>query len=139
MTDKGFTIVELVLIIILLGIMAVLATPRMISLRQEAREANRDFTVSSIQEGLTLYNVQQVTLYEADVYPAALDSAPNGVCVKSANPTRECFSTVLRFGLADGKWTRYFGGLLYRHNDTNTWYWYRSGIGFFMCIANCWE
>jgi type II secretory pathway pseudopilin PulG len=134
---SGFTIIELVLVISLMAILTIAVAPKIIEIRQETFMANRDGIVGSIHSGLHLYRAQQVVLTGLDNYPNSLDGAPNGTCIKRANPIEQCFSTVLKEGITTEDWTRYWGGLLYRHNDTNTWYWYRSGMGFFMCIANC--
>ena len=56
--QSGFTIVELVVVIILLGILAATALPRFIDLDDEANAAAFEGVVGGFQTGLSLYHAQ---------------------------------------------------------------------------------
>lgn len=53
--EKGFTIIELVVVILLLGILTATALPRFIDVTDEARDAVRDATAGGLRTGMALY------------------------------------------------------------------------------------
>ncbi|OGQ23385.1 MAG: hypothetical protein A3I05_05480 [Deltaproteobacteria bacterium RIFCSPLOWO2_02_FULL_44_10] len=100
MKNKGFTLIELILVIAILGILAISALPRFLDLSTEAEQASRDGVVGAVRAGIQLYRANDmVTNGGVGNYPATLDGESNGACAN-------CFDTILTNGVSDGSWTR---------------------------------
>ena len=93
---KGFTLIEMVMIIVILGILAAVAVPKYIDFTASAKTAAEAGVVGGVRSGLFTYFVQ----YKA--YPAALDAATVAACA-SANA---CFGNVLQQGGITSAWTK---------------------------------
>ena len=52
---NGFTLIELIMVMIILGIMAAVAVPRYLDSISNAEEAAEDAVISAIRSGLTQY------------------------------------------------------------------------------------
>lgn len=122
--DKGFTMIELILVISLLGILAVVALPRFFNMSTQARQSARDGIVGSVRSGIALWRANDLVTGGPGNYPATLDGVANGACAS-------CFTTVLDQGITDGRWTK--AGLVYTYNDGTgtTDYTYNPATGAF--------
>jgi len=118
MKRDGFTLLELILIIAILGILAVSALPRFFNLSSEAEQADRDGVVGAVRSGIALYRANDM-LEKGGMgsYPGRLESGSD--C---------CFSTVLIEPVPG--WSRE-GNDSYKHVATNTIYVYDSTKGTF--------
>ena len=55
---KGFTLIELVIVIVLLGILAVIAITRFVDFRKDAERAAEEATVGAIQSGINIQYIK---------------------------------------------------------------------------------
>jgi len=116
---KGFTLIELIMIIVVLGILAAVAVPKYFNLTTDAQAAAEKGVVGGVRSGITTYFANH------KAFPASLDSASIGAC----STTRVCFSNVLDQGAITSDWTkntptRYTG-------PTGTSYTYTAATGSF--------
>ncbi len=105
--EGGFTLIELILVIALLGILAVVALPRFVNLTTGARTAARDGVVGSVRSGIALWRANDLVGGGAGNYPATLDANADGACTT-------CFGTVLEQVVSDTHWTK--AGLVYTYD-----------------------
>ncbi|MGC9513608.1 MAG: type II secretion system protein [Fidelibacterota bacterium] len=74
MKHKGFTLIELVTVIVLLGILAAVAVPRFINVQDDARTAQRAQLRAQISSGLNLYAAKQIVDGSSLPYPTDITS-----------------------------------------------------------------
>ena len=72
--SKGFTLIELVMVIVILGIMAAIAIPKFVSLQDSAREAAADGAIGAIRSAVSMYYGEQATTGTA-TFPATITTA----------------------------------------------------------------
>ena len=97
MNKKGFTLIELVMIIVILGILAVVAIPRYFDLQTQANQSAEDGVVGGVRGGIHTYFAN----YQA--WPSTLDDNASASC----SSTDPCFDNILgQGGISDGSWSK---------------------------------
>ncbi|MBI1909356.1 MAG: prepilin-type N-terminal cleavage/methylation domain-containing protein [Deltaproteobacteria bacterium] len=110
--EKGFTLIELVLVIAILGILAVAALPSFINIVGNAETSARDGVVGAVRAGIANQRALNVAQGGAGNPPATLDPAGNAAC----GTANRCFTGVLQQGVEDGRWAK--NGLAYTYTPT---------------------
>ena len=95
--NKGFTLIELIMVTIILGILAAVAIPRYMATVNMAEEAAEDAVISSIKAGLETYAIEQLMDSGRRTWPdnpwSALETKPSGYTTDATNAD------------VDGEWT----------------------------------
>ena len=119
LNQKGFTLIELVMVIVILAILGAVAIPQYVDLQSEARLASESGVAGGVRAGVLTFFIDPAR-GNRTTYPATLDGvAINTVC-STANP---CFITVLAQGGITDQWQKLATATTYRSsvNGTNVW------------------
>mgnify|MGYP001564048098 FL=1 len=115
MNNKGFTLIELIMVTIILGILAAVAIPRYATSVSAAEAAAEDAVISSIRAGLENYATEQLMSSGRRTWPAnpfdALATKPSGYTTDTSNAD------------ADGEWTFHSGHITHQRNDNTRYKW----------------
>ncbi|MFH1504331.1 MAG: type II secretion system protein [Candidatus Omnitrophota bacterium] len=106
---KGFTMIELVMVIIILAILAAVAIPKFVDMSNEAKVANEAAVVGGVRAGIHTAYIAACKA-GACVWPATLDGIVLAAPCSAAAP---CFVTVLSQGVTDATWASTGDGLTY--------------------------
>ena len=101
--EKGFTLVELMIVIIILAILTGIAIPSYMALRNRARVAAAQSEMKNIATAIEMYNADK------DYYPAttfaAMETALEGGDYMNPVPTTDPWGAAYTYVLAAGTYT----------------------------------
>ncbi len=100
-TRSGFTLIELVMIIVILGILAAVALPKYFDIQTSALVSAEKGVVGGVRAGISTYYAHQCATATC-AYASSLDAASTGDCTT----TNVCFDTVLSQGGITSDWTK---------------------------------
>ncbi len=133
---QGFTLIELILVVTLLGILAVSALPKFYDVRAAATVSSHKAVAGGINDALGLFRSDAI-LNNTDIHMMEISPlvADGGTC----SPATPCFNTLLNPGITDNKWIK-MNIVTYIYNGTTTYNYLAPSMmtkGTFMCVAGC--
>ncbi|MBU0759924.1 MAG: prepilin-type N-terminal cleavage/methylation domain-containing protein [Candidatus Omnitrophica bacterium] len=72
MNKKGFTLIELIMVIVILGILAAVAIPKFVGLQDEAKQASCDGNLAAVRSALSAYYAVTAVRIGTATFPSAL-------------------------------------------------------------------
>lgn len=122
--SRGFTLIELVIIIVVLGILAAVAIPKYQDISGEAREASTRAALGSLRSGITIWYANEAVKTGNPSWPT-LDTLkqPGIVMLQSIppNPYQDSFPESIVPGVSKGIVVGDWGGWAYNAATGEIW------------------
>jgi|TARA_B110001454_G_scaffold87409_1_gene83815 prepilin-type N-terminal cleavage/methylation domain-containing protein len=132
--NKGFTLIELIIVMVILGIMAAVAVPKYLDSISNAEASAEEAVISSIRSGLNQYASNSLYSEGRSTWPnnpfEVLSDAPAGYS-STDNGTESGVGPLDGVADSDGEWTFNFTNSRITHQraDNSRYYWdYDKGV-----------
>ena len=86
MNRKGFTLIELIMVIVILGILAAIAVPRYVDLTSKAKDAARDGALGAMRSAIAMEYANRISNNISPVYPTTITGSMFAESVVPNNP-----------------------------------------------------
>ncbi len=106
--QEGFTLVEVMVVIIVMALLSVLALPRVISIITQAKKASAHSIVAAVRSGIANNKIASISEGNpTGVYPLLITSNASGD-VLCGNIVGGCFNQILHTGqqVTDNRWNQ---------------------------------
>ncbi|MFH1190836.1 MAG: prepilin-type N-terminal cleavage/methylation domain-containing protein [Candidatus Omnitrophota bacterium] len=123
---KGFTLIELIMVIVVLGILAAVAVPKYFDIQDQAKISAEKGVVGGVRAGISTLYADNIVNGVTPAYPLLLDDVAAAGACSAATP---CFVNVLGQGGIIDDWTK--GTTLTYIGPAGTTYTYTPGTGDF--------
>lgn len=103
-SQGGFTMIELILVITVLGILAVMALPNFYDVSAAAKTSARDGVIGAVKGGINMFRSNALVNGTSPIIPADLDAL--ATYPSTCSTTALCFQNVLQDPVTDGRWVK---------------------------------
>lgn len=122
--SRGFTLIELVIIIVVLGILAAVAIPKYQDISGEAREASCRAALGSLRSGITIWYANEAVKTGTPSWPTLDTLTIPGIVMLQGlppNPYQDSFPESIVPGVTKGVVVDEWGGWAYNATTGEIW------------------